>query len=76
VGKLTAQGVRDLGHPFYRTDAIDLGIASAELAAGRAALRQAYEIHGRQERRAAIDAALGKLTLAIRAIEAVVERRT
>ena len=74
--RLNRQGVRNLEHPFYKTDAIDLGIASTELAAGREQLREAYDQREPRQRRKAIDTALGRLDLATRAIRDVIERRS
>jgi hypothetical protein len=61
--------------PAAEIDAVDLNHAITELVGGRAALLEAHRIGPAKERRAAIRAALGKLALASRFCDAVVERR-
>jgi hypothetical protein len=56
-------------------DDSELRIAVAELAAGRELLRAAHEIAEPRERLEALRVAVGRLALASRAIDEVVDRR-
>ncbi|MEO9187542.1 MAG: hypothetical protein ABI467_28865 [Kofleriaceae bacterium] len=61
---------------FAGADDVDLRLASRELDAARAMLREAHAIESRWDRCEAIKAAVSKLALASRAIDVVVDRRS
>ena len=61
---------------FAAVDDADLRLAARELGAAREMLAAAHRIEERRERTEAIKVAVGRLALAARAIDTVVDRRS
>lgn len=56
-------------------DDLDIRLALGELVTARQQLRAAHAVADRTQRRAAVTAAIGKIALAVRLLDSVVERR-